>query len=80
MSTKQIAVKIYLSSEAFFDAQAKCAENGISMSSLGNLALRQWQPAHHIRREGQQNRPKSVLKRPLSLPSRGGAPHHHMRV
>lgn len=82
--SKTVPVKIYLSPDAFLAIQAKCDEFGISMSSAGNLAFRQWQPAHSTRRQGAPDRPKPGLKRALALPGhregRGGAPTPRLLV
>lgn len=85
MNAKTIVVKLYLDADAYLAAKCKSAASGLSMSSAGNLAFRQWQPAHHIRRPSHADRPKAGLKRPLSLPGfrggfSGGAPDPHLRV
>ena len=80
MSNRTIPVKVYFDPDAFLVIEAKCKEAGLSMSSAGNLAFRQWEPAHHIRRDGRQDRPKPGLRRPMSAPGRGGASMPHMRI
>lgn len=70
MNCKNIAVKLYLTAEAYLDAKAKCAESGVSMSTGGSLALRDWQPAHRIRRPSRSDMPSTTPKRALSLPGR----------
>ncbi len=80
---KNIVVKLYLDPDSYLAAKAKCAESGLSMSSAGSLAFRQWQPAHHIRRHTRRDMPTAGLKRALTLPGRdgrGGAPDPHLRV
>lgn len=81
---KTIVVKLYLDPDAYLAAKDKCASAGLSMSSAGNLAFRQWEPAHHIRRQSRSAMPRTVPKRALSLPGsrdgRGGAPDPHLRV
>ncbi len=80
---KTICVKLYLTVDAYIATKMKCDAAGLSMSSAGSLAFRQWQPAHSIRRAGREDRPKAGLKRPQSLPGarRGGAPVPvHLRV
>lgn len=83
-ASKSIVVKLYLDPDSYLDAKSKCDASGLSMSSAGNLAFRQWQPAHHIRRQSRSDRPRAALKRALSLPGvrdgRGGAPDPHLRV
>lgn len=81
-SAKNIAVKLYLDPDAFLDFKAKCNSSGLSMSTGGGLAVRQWEPAHRIRRAAVGDMPKAGLKRALSLPGsrRGGAPVPHLRV
>ncbi len=81
---KTIVVKLYLDPDSYLAAKSKCDESGLSMSSAGNLAFRQWQPAHHIRRHTRRDMPSVGLKRSLSLPGIrkgwGGAPDPHPRV
>lgn len=81
---KSIVVKLYLDPDAYLAAKSKCDSAGISMSSAGNLALRQWEPAHHIRRQSRSDMPKAGPKRALVLPGsregHGGAPAPHLRV
>lgn len=83
-AAKNIVVKLYLDPDSYLAAKAKCDSAGLSMSSAGNLALRQWQPAHITRRQPAANMPEMGLKRALRLPGsragRGGAPARHMRV
>jgi hypothetical protein len=79
-ANKNICVKLYLDPDSYLAARAKCDAAGLSMSSAGNLALRQWQPAHLIRRRAASDRPKPGPKRGYSLPARVGAPTPHMRV
>lgn len=77
-TAKNIPVKIYLDADSFLAIKAKCDGAGLSMSAAGNLALRQWEPAHRIRRMPAGDRPKSVPRRPrVALPGGrnvGGAP------
>lgn len=70
-SAKNIVVKLYLTAEAYLDAEAKRALTGLSMSALGSLALREYQPAHRMRRHAQPAMPKQGPKRALSFPGRG---------
>ncbi len=50
IAAKNFPVKIYLDADAYLAIKAKCDTAGLSMSAAGNLAFRQWQPAHRIRR------------------------------
>lgn len=83
-NARNIAVKLYLTADDYLATKAKCDAAGLSMSTAGSIALRQWQPAHHIRRGGRGDMPNVGPKRALSLPGsrsgRGGAPRHHLRV
>lgn len=83
-AVKNIVVKLYLDPDTYLAAKAKCDASGLSMSSAGNLALRQWQPAHVSRRQPAANMPEPGPNRALRLPGsrigRGGAPVRHMRV
>lgn len=69
-NARTIAVKIYMSADAYLSAKRKCTEADIPMSSAGNLAFRQWQPAHLMRRAECSDRPAMAPKRALLLPSR----------
>jgi hypothetical protein len=79
---KSIVVKLYLDPDTYLDTKAKCDASGISMSSAGNLALRQWQPAHISRRRAANDMPAPGPNRAYQLPGarRAGAPVRHMRV
>jgi hypothetical protein len=80
---KTIVVKLYLDPDSYLAAKGKCAASGLSMSSAGNLAFRQWEPAHHIRRHTRRDRPTAGLKRSLSLPNARenlGTPAFPLRV
>lgn len=80
-SSKTIAVKLYLDPDTYLSIKTACDASGLSMSSAGNLALRQWESAHRIRRDTRVDMPKTAPKRALRLPgSRRGAPVPHMRV
>lgn len=70
-SAKNIAVKLYLTAEAYLEAEAKRTACGLSMSALGSLAIRQFEPAHRMRRHTQPAMPKQGPKRALSFPGRG---------
>lgn len=82
VASKTIPVKIYLDADTFLEIKAKCDGAGISMSSAGNLALRQWQPAHRIRRAPAGDMPKPGPRRPRAFPgSRAfGGGQLHLRV
>lgn len=77
-TTKNIAVKLYMSVEAYLASKAKCDAAGVSMSAAGNLAFRQWQPAHRSRRSDQRDMPKLAPARRAGFPGvrvgLGGAP------
>ena len=77
-NAKNIVVKLYLDPDAYLAAKAKCDASGLSMSSAGNLAFRQWEPAHLSRRAVSGDMPKVAPRRALALPGtrygRGGAP------
>lgn len=77
---KTIPVKIYLTTEDFLENKAKCDAAGVSMSTGGGLAFRQWEPAHRMRRRGRGDMPKTGLRASYSPTRRGGAPKPHLRV
>lgn len=67
---KNIAVKLYLTAEAYLESKAKCDAAGVSMSTGGSLALRDWQPAHRIRRHSDDGMPRKGPKRAFTFPGR----------
>jgi len=82
IATRTIPVKIYLDADAYLAFKSKCEVDGLSMSTAGSLAFRQWQPAHRTRRVGRDDMPRPGPRRPRAgFPSRaGGAPVPHLRV
>lgn len=72
MNAKNIAVKLYLTADAYLESKAKCEAAGVSMSTGGLLALRDWQPVHRNRRHTRSDMPSVAPKRPLICPGRIG--------